>query len=75
MRSIDENKERNTHSERKEKKVNYMTTTGFIYKMYSTKVLCTYIVAFSQEVKCKSISFRCCSKQRKVRIDHVKRKR
>lgn len=31
-----------------------------MFKMYSANVLCTYIVAFSQEVKCKSISFCCC---------------
>lgn len=35
-----------------------------VYAMDSVNTTCAYIVAFSQEVKCKAICFSCCRKNR-----------
>lgn len=47
-------------------KVKYILTSATVHKMLSANALCSYIVAFSQEVKCKSIGFCCCRSKRQV---------
>lgn len=58
--------EQRGETEMERENVKCMHTTALVRKMYSANVLCTYIVAFSQEVKCKSICFCCCRKKRQV---------
>lgn len=52
------------HGQETETEKEKCQTDATWYSTYSSAGLCTYIVAFSQEVKCKSICFCCCRNMR-----------
>lgn len=53
---------RETHMEKQEVKHKFIS--AWRCAMRSVNSICAYIVAFSQEVKCKAVCFSCCRKNR-----------
>lgn len=62
--SIDKQRWEQRGKQKQGQKMLNTSTRALVYKMQSANILCTYIVAFSQEVKCKSICFCCCRNNR-----------